>query len=267
MFALILRVAACLTVVKVGANPLKSHLGTWRIVGGRDVVRGQFPYMVALMESGDQICGGSLIDDNTVLTAAHCFKFHPKPDTWSVVLGGEPSLYKSDMKNDTQILKVKDIRLHPGYDPHHMGRDDIAILKLAGRATMSDKIAPIRLPSKDDRAAPETECIAIGYGNTDAYGMNGYILLFTMLRTREKTVCTKAYPNSSIYAENACAGGYAGRSTCGGDSGGPLVCPRGNLLVLEGVTSWNTEMCGTVGKPAIFTAVASYREWIELNRH
>ncbi|KAK3914417.1 Serine protease snake [Frankliniella fusca] len=247
------------------------------IVGGRETKPMEFPHMalIGYETSPDSIawtCGGSLISENFVLSAAHCTSSGRTPAGW--VLLGE--LDRSTDTDDAlpQQVRVIDRVTHPEYNPpakYH----DIALLRLARRAALSPYVRPACLDTQDPavtargREAP----VASGWGH-NAYGGDPVDHLNKVrLPLVEPDVCKKGYSNLPAYQlprgiladSQVCAGGVTGKDTCQGDSGGPLQLPTREdphcMYRIVGVTSFG-KACG-LNVPGVYTRVYHYVPWIE----
>ncbi|XP_028134264.1 trypsin isoform X2 [Diabrotica virgifera virgifera] len=145
----------------VNNNPLAdNHL---RIIGGYEAKIEDHPWIV-LLESKlgyfSYSCGGSLLNEDTVLTAAHCFN-HSKQ--WSIysILAGTHDITQPGMK-----IQVKDVKIHEYYRSSMGINNDIAIVKLAQKVEFSNKIQPARLPNQDDQLPEGAPLLAAGWGKT-----------------------------------------------------------------------------------------------------
>lgn len=222
--------------------------------------RGQFPFYALLRVTSqipggppELICGGSLINNRFILTAAHCLY---KAVKVQVDLGSLEMDNVNEEGRKSYSAGEQQMFVHPNYD-HSTLREDIALIDLVETVTFSNVIQPVSLP---------TECIVGVNENFIAIG-NGYyndnnelppILQYTRLVSTPFNVCKEMYP---FIGDNRvfCANGLNGQSICKGDSGGPLIhALKGTLF---GVTSFhNVQGCGI--PPQGFTNVINYMSWI-----
>lgn len=234
------------------------------IIGGTDVADDAYPFMAALRlkrpasARGKVVCGGSLIDAATVLTAAHCVG--NDPEDLEVVVG------RTVLSNSQQgqLRNVVEISSHPRY-----GREpgyDVALLHLDAAVV---GIRPILQPTRgtDALIRPGAKATVIGWGNTDTG------LPHTPDRLRQVDVpllshneCAIAYgPDMGLNAYNRatdiCAG-VEGRDSCQGDSGGPIfrTVPGTQTHIQIGVVS-RGEGCAAQGGPGIYTYTGSQQLW------
>ncbi|XP_063150824.1 anionic trypsin-like isoform X2 [Candoia aspera] len=217
-----------------------------KIVGGYTCRRNSVPYQVSL-NAGYHFCGGSLIHDQWVLSAAHCFK-----SRLAVKLG---AYNIRNPEGDEQIIIAEKIIVHPNYNSWLLD-NDIMLIKLASPAELSRSVSPITLGY--GCPAVGTHCLVSGWGNTLSEGVNypDYLqcLNAPILSDEE---CQAAYPGQ--ITENMVCVGYleGGKDSCQGDSGGPVACDG----VLQGIVSWGVG-CALPGYPGVYTKVCRYINWI-----
>eukprot|EP00794_Sanderia_malayensis_P016910 gene16910-18616_t len=241
-----------------------------RIVGGVYAKKGAFPWQAAIMwragiSKDQQFCGGSLIDREWVLTAAHCFVNGAIPRYYKVKLGDH------DLKSDDQSeqeFNVSAIMVHGGYNEITTD-NDVALMRLSRKATINDHVNTICLPGLGDRIVPAgSRCKITGWGATEEHGSTSNILMEAEVPVVNRSVCA----HDSIYGKKItqnmmCAGfSRGGIDTCQGDSGGPMQC-RSEIdrsqWVLQGVTSWGRG-CGRKMKYGVYAVVKNYLMWIRL---
>ena len=234
-----------------------------QIVGGGNAAIGELPWQV-IVYPGPYLCGGTLIDVNWVVTAAHCVVDENgaamSPGLVKVV-AGEYRLASSD--GTEQPRGVKQLYVHPSYDANSSD-NDIALLHLDAPVTVGSSvgaIARVESPAQDNLAAPGVEAMVSGWGAV----AEGGALADTVQKVRVPIVsnatCNSAY-GGGISANMMCAGLAAGgKDSCQGDSGGPLVVPDGGGWRLAGVVSFGTG-CAQPGFYGVYTRVAQYAGWI-----
>ncbi|XP_056303720.1 duodenase-1-like [Danio aesculapii] len=205
------------------------------------------PYMVSLQYYRQHICGGFLITEEFVLTAAHCWK---KSDILTVVVGAH------DLRKKCNSFKVLSYIQHPDYNSNTF-ENDIMLLKLMKRVTLSNNVGLISLPKNGEDVKADTLCSVAGWGTL---WMNGPVP--NRLREAETIIVNDAeckHRWESLYkaSKMICAYGHGG--TCNGDSGGPLVC--NNTAV--GVTSYGDPyLCNSRLFPEVYTRISTYLSWI-----
>ncbi|KRJ97130.1 trypsin beta [Drosophila yakuba] len=223
-----------------------------RIVGGGPIEIEQAPWQVSFQIRGHHICGGSIYNADTIITAAHCFFYNGTriDDRYFEIRAGS----HSKQSNGT-LVKVAAVIIHEYYvhkEYPFFVQNDIAVVRLSERLEFTNKVQPI--PLAESNPEPGTMSFATGWGSmygTDAGDPSkGPInLQGVKLRIQTPNFCAVSNGQSTICAGNV------GKTTCKGDSGGPLVINR----KLVGVTSGNFEYCWS---SAFFSSVPYFREWI-----
>ncbi|XP_042224071.1 trypsin alpha-3-like [Homarus americanus] len=232
--------------------------GGSRIVGGITTGVNEWPWQAALMFGDGQFCGGSLINDRYVLTAAHCTE-GLKADEIYVHLA-EHDLSNSE-ETHLVIRSVSKIINHQNYQPGDE-INDIALLKLSSPVTVGDIVLPVCLPPLSPTYAGKTATVT-GWGTTSSGGTSADTLREVKLKVLSNGGCKKSY-GESIKKTMLCAGS-AGKDSCQGDSGGPLVFKDGGGNYDQiGVVSWGFG-CGDSGYPGVYTRVNKYLKWIKSN--
>ncbi|KFM63499.1 Trypsin-1, partial [Stegodyphus mimosarum] len=243
--------------------------GEQRVVGGRDVADGEIPWQISLqrksMKSGRifHICGGSIINKEWVVTAAHCVALallsNYRVVSATTNLRDENRIKQYD-SSDYSIHRVVDVHIHDNYDMFRF-RNDIALLRVDPPFQFSHKVQSISLPPPGYRA--HGHAYASGWGlMQEGVRVTPSKLQAVTLPIVSDTECRKAY-GDNLAPTMICAGyREGGKSVCQGDSGGPLFQKHGGQAVLIGVVSWGVG-CARPGKPGVYTEVAHYIDWIE----
>jgi len=257
-------------------NRNKNPIGNDYIVGGDTTEENEYPWQVRV-ESAIK-CGGSLLDDRTVLTAAHCTVGASGPSR--VIVGLHSIVHSAD-----QVFPVEKIINHPKYNgssrPLLQSEDaaDMAILILSRRVEWSETVRPICLPTLEGTAYDGVMAITTGWGNTQIPNFHeskeGYLLREVMVKTMSSDECKNAYlnfnPNLKVSSNNICTTeefNSGGKSACHGDSGGPLIIEKqGSETQYEliGVVSDGPEPCAQAGVPTAYARVTSQLDWIKKN--
>ena len=234
----------CATPAVAGASDDPSTL----IVGGNNATE-QYPWMASLQRSGQHSCGGSLVDEQWVLTAAHCVQ-----DTAPADLGLR--IGSSDHTAGGTMAKVSEIVVHPDYAAKNPN-GDIALLKLD--RPVAQKPIQIAEASGDTN----TPSRIIGWGLTCP--VRGCGEPPAQLQESDTRVVSDSQCSLSSIDEQTeiCTGGRPLENACFGDSGGPQLEGGPGNWRLTGVTSRLGSLvpvCGTA--PSIYTDATAYKTWI-----
>ncbi|XP_055525812.1 trypsin-7-like [Wyeomyia smithii] len=234
-----------------------------RIVGGQPTGINEFPWMARLSYFNRFYCGGMLINDRYVLTAAHCVKGF----MWFLikVTFGEHNRCDDSVRPETRFVlrAIAQKFSFLNFD------NDIALLRLNDRVPITDFIRPICLPTDPEQTYVGRNATITGWGTLKEDGKPSCILQEADVPVISNDVCSSEtnYTSSMITANMMCAGylGVGGRDSCQGDSGGPLVAERPDKRYeLIGVVSWGNG-CARPYYPGVYTRVTQYLVWIKEN--
>uniref|UniRef100_A0AAR5Q8T2 Peptidase S1 domain-containing protein n=3 Tax=Dendroctonus ponderosae TaxID=77166 RepID=A0AAR5Q8T2_DENPD len=226
-----------------------------RIIGGNVAARNAFPYQAALIINNSGFCGGSIISNQWVLTAAHCV------DTASsvqLILGAHnPS---TTVNEPTQVRVVANARVvHTGWNGNTM-QNDIALLRAASIPVGSSGISSVSLAPASSGTFAGSTAVLSGWGRTsDASNSIAAELRTVQLPIITNAVCANSY-GTIITNQIICTSGAGNRGACNGDSGGPLVVSG----VEVGVVSFGSRLCAA-GNPTAYARVSAFRAWITSN--
>lgn len=234
-----------------------------QVVGGTAVPNGKYPFMVALLDTRygssafqQQFCGGTLIDRDSVLTAAHCL-YGGTPRKNLRVAVGKTALSSSQ----GQMRRVSRIYLHPRYNGNASNAYDAAVLKLSRPV---GGIKPIKLAGKRQNFLERSgrRAIVAGWGNMVAQPADGSAGSKWPNRMREARVPIKPDTYArSVYGRSyiprlMVAAGETGKDSCQGDSGGPMFSKVNGVYRQIGITSFGAG-CGAAGYPGVYAEVNS----------
>merc|ERR1712038_1309885 len=240
----------------------------WRIVNGEQAVRNEYPFIAALLASDSknnkrQFCGGSLIDEWHVSTAAHCVIGYTERDInmLRVRLGAH---YLSD-SGQTSEHRVDRIIRHIDFKQTTLDYD-VAILTLSTPApTGASNIGQICLPSIDINYEGYQSVVA-GWGSTRAIGFSQPdVLKKVVVEIWDNPRCARSYGSDApggITDRMMCAN-LPGKDSCQGDSGGPLFTSSSNGKFTQiGIVSWGIS-CAHEKYPGVYSRVTALQEWID----
>jgi len=242
-----------------------------RIVGGTVTEVSEYPWQAGLVSTGGNRpwCGGTVIGDRWILTAAHCTESSASSIQ---VLLGEHDI--SDATETTVVRKnVKRIIDHPSYNTNTLDYD-FALMELDTPIDFAanSHIRPACLPTGSDSYAG-FQAVVSGWGTTSSGGSQSSKLREVTVDVLSNDQCkASSYSNSDITARMMCAAvNGGGKDACQGDSGGPLVtASNGNGVTpgqnyeLVGVVSWGVG-CALANYPGVYARVTEALTWIDSN--
>ncbi|XP_004713421.1 coagulation factor IX [Echinops telfairi] len=230
-----------------------------RVVGGVSAKPGQIPWQVLLKWGGIALCGGTIINEKWVVTAAHCLK-HGDNIT---VIAGEHDIEKEDATEQKRNV-IQAIPHHSYNAAKNAYNHDIALLELDAPLTLSSYVTPICIANKEHtnlflKFGP---AYVSGWGKVLNRGRTATILQYLKVPLVDRAMCLQS-TSSTIYKNMFCAGYREGeKDSCQGDSGGPHFTEVEGTNFLTGIISWGEE-CAMKGKYGIYTKVSRYVNWIQ----
>jgi len=270
-----------------------------KIVGGDEASPGEWPWIVVFSFGGTDGsraggCGGTLVADRWVVTAAHCLERKngqlQTADSISVVIG-EHTIWSDDYVSDDddyddirKNLELEKIILHEDYDSN-TNQHDIALLKLKEPLDLS-VYTPACMPASGVDFTGETAWV-YGWGTTE---MGGSIV--DTLRETTQTILSNEecstregefngitqsmagrcllfiylviliLPTTISITDDMICGEAPGQDSCQGDSGGPFTVEVEGNHHLVGVVSWGFG-CAVEGLPGVYSSVSYHRKWLD----
>lgn len=255
--------ALVLAVVMLTGQVIAPGAPAKAVVGGDPIPVEQVPWQaVVYVEADNRLCGGAIIDESWIVTAAHC------------VVGFSGSQVDAHVgitelreRNADNAVEVSEVIVHPSWDASRF-RNDIALLRLSTPISIEQSQQPIAIPVGLDAAqwpAAGTPASISGWGATVFDGPASNVLrggALQILGGPGDVECGR-YGGDFDVAVEICAGlPDASVDACQGDSGSPLVVDVGGLPILAGLTSVGFE-CARVGFPGIYTRVSSFVPWLQ----
>ncbi|XP_023372480.1 serine protease 53 [Otolemur garnettii] len=225
--------------------------GSLKKVGPQAGAPSPWPWDARLKHQGKLACGGALVSEEVVLTAAHCFIGRQTPEEWSVGLGTRPEEWG-----------LKQLILHGAYT-HPEGGYDVALLLLAQPVTLGPNLRPLCLPYADHHLLDGERGWILGLARQGAGISSPQTVPVTLLGPRACSWLHAASggDGSSILPGMVCTSVVGERPQCEGLSGAPLVNEVRGTWFLAGLHSFG-DACQGPARPAVFTALPAYEDWI-----
>merc|ERR1712241_11060 len=236
-----------------------------RIVNGQEAPKNAYPFMAAIMRvssysnNARQFCGGSLIDESHVLTAAHCIEGFSASDvkTLRIYLGAHD--IKTGSRSEHRVVRI--IK-HKDFNPSTLV-NDIAILTLETPARMSNSVKTVCLPTVSSTYVNRRVTVS-GWGALSEGGGQPSALHEVDVTVMSNAQCGNNYNSripGQIVDSMICAADY-NKDSCSGDSGGPLHLVQSGFRVQVGIVSWGIG-CARADSPGVYTRVTKMMDWIQ----
>ncbi|KAJ2446101.1 hypothetical protein IWW46_001123 [Coemansia sp. RSA 2440] len=242
-----------------------------RIVGGSSVSENKYPFAVRLTittGSDNLLCGGTLIDNDLVVTAGHCMVdstynnvFEPNEVT---VCYGASSITKQS------CTTARNITVHPDYDPMTL-QNDIALIKITAlKLSSSVNTVPIFTGALDEG----TKLTTMGWGKTQSNSSSSLptTLMSVEIEVGDAKTCQQAQPSyKSAAGPEVCSVNALtpGKDSCQGDSGSPAVVESNGQVYIAALTSSGVDLadpgavdCATKDGLAFYTHVYYFADFI-----
>ena len=236
-----------------------------KIIGGTNAIISDFPWQVYYI-SGNFRCGGSIIDNKWILTAAHCTKNSAGSTTPASSMFIRVDVNNPSNSAEGKTYAVDSVIVHEGFDSQTL-IDDIALLRLKDTINFVNA-TPIKLINSDDVFANATVPGIMSWVTGWGYSHVSPSVLPTALQKVQLPIVSTAQASTvwnsttfSIPSTDLMAGYLNGnKDACNGDSGGPLVVPVLGEYKLAGIVSWGSSNCNSYGG---YTRVSDFEEWIQ----
>jgi len=226
-----------------------------KIVGGEEAVENEFPWQVGLTRtfSKTPFCGGTLISDRHVLTAAHCTAGQTADKI--KVLVGEHNI-RDSVFNRVDVASISD---DPNYNSQTLF-NDFSVLTLTQPLSFSRAVRPACLPFNRTELYTGRTATVTGWGTLSSGGLQPETLQKVNVTVNTQQDCRNVYGTNSIGDVHLCAMA-PGKDSCQGDSGGPLVVQEHGKYALAGVVSFGIG-CARPGVPGVYARVTANMDWI-----
>ncbi|KAF2364076.1 CUB domain [Trinorchestia longiramus] len=233
-----------------------------RIVGGEEASVDEYPWMVSLgVGYQGQFCGGTLISNDWIVTAAHCISedLPQNPENLEVGLGYH-SLASPTSSSITRT--ARQVIPHPDYNDRTLN-NDIALIRVDPIDwEQNPTIRPACLPSSSSNDYVGSPGLVTGWGALQSGGGYPEKLMEVTIPIISNVECEN-YLEIPIPSVMLCAGvPQGGIDSCQGDSGGPMVVMEGANAELAGVVSWGYG-CAEPASPGVYARVTEFLPWIE----
>ncbi|XP_032965538.1 cathepsin G-like [Rhinolophus ferrumequinum] len=227
---------------------LPSRAGAGEIIGGREARPHSHPYMAFLLTQtpkGPSACGGFLVREDFVMTAAHCLG-----SPIHVILGAHNIRRRERTQQRISVLRAI---AHPGYNDDN-NLNDIMLLQLKNRARRNRFVRPVALPRRQAMLRAGSMCTVAGWGQV-SLNRGTDTLRDVRLRVQRDQQCSGRFRFYTGRTQICVGDQREKKSAFVGDSGGPLVCNN----VAQGIVSYGS---GIGTPPAVFTRITSFLPWI-----
>ncbi|XP_030642885.1 granzyme B-like [Chanos chanos] len=232
------------------------------IVGGEEAKPHSRPYMVSVQSGGQHRCGGMLIREDFVMTAAHCLGrgqstgFDQK--RLEVLLGAH-NISKSEKSQ--QRIQVKKHYIHPQFrkkdpqDPNY----DVMLLKLKTKAKLNKFVKVLALPKKNGKIPANVKCSIAGWGMRRPQGTASDVLYEVTLKMQFDFECRNKWQKYFDDIHMICSVSNGKRAFCQGDSGSPLICNKGPV----GIAAYTPKKCDDPKFPEVYMKISAFLPWIK----
>lgn len=236
------------------ATPVPAADGQ-EIVGGSGVSSpSKYPFIAAMTFEGSFDCGGTVLSETKILTAAHCSVLGP-PSSYTWRVGS------INYGQDGIVARVSNISVNPNYDANTTDYD-VAVMTLDTPLTFSSTVKAANLVSSGAEPADGCRMTAIGWGRTREGGQPSETLRQVTLPMVPRSNCSDEYGGNAVITDRMFCAAAAGKDSCNGDSGGPIFDAQDQILY--GSVSWGFG-CADPAYPGVYADYANeaINEWIK----
>jgi len=233
-----------------------------RIIGGDEAIPGEFPMIISLKYQGSHRCGGAVIAEDKILTAAHCVD-----GTSAASLQVWAGAHNQQQDEPTQQrIAAASFVMHPTWNPNTID-GDVAVVVLSSKLEFNDRVQWACIPSQG--RVPSGATWNIGWGLTSNGGSVSPILRKVEIDIVPRATCESIYSFINPITMGMVCARKAGQNagSCNGDSGSPLLCNKDtDSQYICGVVSWGIGgNCGNPSYPSVFANPAHFSNWIVEN--
>ncbi|KAJ2948063.1 hypothetical protein O0L34_g9860 [Tuta absoluta] len=249
-------------VASVWAVPTRN--GSQRIVGGEFTTIDQHPYIAAMLRydswanAYSQSCGGTILNERTILSAAHCYLSVTNPNNWRVRVGSTFRHSGGFVHNVALIIN------YPEYD-HREYDHDISVIHLATSIVFNELAQLAQIPAPSYILPDNAPIWSVGWGQTSYNGVASDQLKHVQLYVTNQEVCKNKLESQKMFITDTMlcfSANEPGHGTCQQDSGGPNIHRVGENNVIVGVTAFGVR-CGEADQyPDVTIRVTEYFDWI-----
>ncbi|ETN71027.1 trypsin [Necator americanus] len=230
-----------------------------RLVGGIEADAHSWPWVIQLIYRGVHRCGGALIDEEFVVTAAHCFARSRNPAMYRVHVGGHKS-------GSGRAHFIKNLSTHSLFNVVWPSSYDVAVLRIAPPVKLNETNTARTICMPSLPPMPNKLCVVAGWGMTKENGRRSEVLREIHVPILPFTQCNNlAHYAGRVHLPSMLCAGYTQGivDSCQGDSGGPLMCANMGRWEVHGLVSWGIG-CGRPGNPGVYSNVHAALPWIQL---
>ncbi|XP_063599633.1 serine protease easter-like [Penaeus indicus] len=236
-----------------------------RIVNGFIADVHEYPWQTYLemrwSDGQNQLCGGSLISQEWVLTAAHCVLRKKDNELWLPTVSVTLAMHRrsAPLADGGRKVTAAEVKIYPENNFSH----DLALIKLPEPVEYTEKVRPVCLPNRamHGRNVTGVSMALIGWGKTQTGSLSDQLRELGRLGI-ESSVCQKVF-GSYITDHHFCTTGTDVKHICLGDSGGPVMTVERSRFFLTGVISFVATKNCDGEYPDGHTSVSHFLDWIQ----